>query len=74
MSKKEILALVDYMKAKKRAECAVCQLPDAIREQLAEASSKKIKVRDQLEWLTEVVGAEVNESDLVSHRSARHGT
>jgi hypothetical protein len=68
----DILGLVDYMRAKRREGCKVCQLSGDIRAQLRTASDKKILIRDQIAWLRDVVGADITADDLTSHRSGRH--
>lgn len=71
-TKTEVRSLSDFVKAKKRADCPVCALPDDIREQLVEAGRKKIGRRDQVEWLNQEVGVDVTYDDLTSHCNARH--
>lgn len=65
-------SLVDFVKAKKRAACPVCQLPEEVRAQLKEARSKKITRSVQLEWLRDEVGVEIDDLDLNSHIAGRH--
>lgn len=72
MSKKESPTLIEFVRLKRQAECPVCQrLDDNTREQLLEASKKKIKRALQIEWLVSL-GHEISDSDLSSHYSGRH--
>ena len=71
-SQKETLSLADFMRAKRRAECPVCQLPEEVTEQLAEAGRKKISRRDQIEWLNNELGIDISSADLDKHYSGRH--
>lgn len=66
------LGLVDYVKAKRREACRVCQLPDDVRDQLATASDKGIKRGVVLEWLRESVGIKITDSELTVHKNGRH--
>jgi len=68
----QVLALVDFMKQKKREACRVCHLPDEVRAQLRSASDKKIRRKDQLEWLREEIHAEITSGELDQHYSGRH--
>lgn len=73
MSKaKEARSLVEFVKAKKRADCPVCALPDAIREQIVGASDKKIKRPEIVAWLNEECGYSIQAGDLEKHVNARH--
>lgn len=69
---KEPKSLVDFVKAKKRADCPVCALPEEIRAQLHAASEKKIYRADQLAWLKEECGHPISGEDLNRHYSGRH--
>jgi hypothetical protein len=69
---KETQSLADYMRAKKREACAVCQLPDDVRGQLEEAKERGILLRHQLEWLRTVIGADIARQELISHRTGGH--
>lgn len=71
-TKNDVRTLTDYMKAKKRAACPVCQLSDTVRRQLVEAREKGIRRRDQLEWLRVEVGADITDADLTQHVNGRH--
>lgn len=70
--KSEPRSLVDFMRAKRRAACKVCQLPDDVREQLRTASDKDIKRRDVLEWLRTEVGSDITDAELTSHKAGHH--
>lgn len=69
---KRTVSLVDFVMAKKRAACPVCQLPVVARGQLREASAKKIQTADQLEWLAMTHGVKISRDLFVAHRNARH--
>jgi hypothetical protein len=56
----------------KRKACPVCALPDVVRQQLAAASDKGIKIALQVEWLRSEHQAKVTPSDLTTHRAGRH--
>jgi hypothetical protein len=64
--------LVDYVMAKRRASCKVCQLPDALRAQIAIAREKKIERRIVREWLKAEHNVEIAESEFTSHSAAHH--
>lgn len=64
--------LVDFLRDKKREDCPVCKLSDGIRDQLAAARGKKITRKNQLEWLRDVVSAEITNRDLDGHYQGRH--
>lgn len=66
------LSLVEYVRERRRAECPVCRLPDAIRQQMAGASDKKIKRTVVLSWLKDEHKIDVTDSDLTTHYSAKH--
>ena len=72
MSKKQAVPLADFMRAKKRAACKVCQLPADVLEQLAAARSAKIRRPDMLDWLRTEVGSDITDAELTAHYSARH--
>lgn len=72
MGTKTPRSLEGYMKDKRRAECPVCQLSDEIREQIATASAKKIRRKDQIEWLQQEIGVDVTARDLDTHYFGRH--
>lgn len=71
---KEALSLEDFMKAKRRAECVVCQLPAEVLDQLALARDKHIRRSDQVAWLNGEVGVKITSSDLDKHYSGRHNS
>jgi len=68
------LSLADFVAAKKRAACKVCQLSVQIRGQLREAAQKRIPRGEQLEWLKQVHSANITAADLQAHVNARHET
>ena len=64
--------LAEFILAKKRAACPVCNLTVVARGQLREATAKHIPVDDQVEWLASEYGIKIKREDLVAHRNARH--
>lgn len=64
----------EFMRAKIRKSCPVCQLPDEIRSQLGSYASKRRYTReDQLEWLRSAVGVkDITMEVLVVHLNSRH--
>lgn len=66
------LSLVDYVRQQRRADCAVCSLPDEIRIQLKGASDKKISRATALAWLSEVHGIVMTSDQMTTHYSAHH--
>jgi len=70
--KKTKLSAVEYQMAKKRAACGVCKLSDDLKEQLAEARTRKMRVPEQLEWLSVEHGIKLTRADFDRHHSARH--
>ena len=73
-AKKQPIPLGDFVKARRRVECPVCQLPAEVLRQLAEARSHHIRRRDQMAWLTDEVGLDITSADLDRHYSGRHHT
>lgn len=73
MSKtKEALTLVDFLKKKRRADCVVCQLPQEVLDQLQVAKKKKITRVEQLAWLNEELGYEVEYDHMEVHYKGQH--
>lgn len=66
------LSLMEFVKKQRRADCAVCQLPEPLRRQMLSASEKKIKRAVVLSWLKEEHGIEISNEALTSHHSAHH--
>lgn len=67
------LSLPAYMRAKTRAACPVCKLPDAIRAQLGRPAGRRGFSRaDQIEWLREACGVQISVEELTAHLSGRH--
>ena len=60
------------MRKKLKAKCPVCALPSQVREQLAEAPKKKIRLEDRLEWLQALGHKDVHIEDLTRHLNTRH--
>lgn len=65
-------SLTDFVMAKKRANCPVCALPAAVRQQIAEARNKRIRRAEQLEWLRAEYGVKLSVADFEAHHSGRH--
>ena len=65
-------SLIQYERAKRRAACAVCSLPEELRAQVRAASDKKIKQGVVLEWLREEHHVTLARQDFVSHGAAHH--
>lgn len=74
MAKSKAVPLADFMKAKRRAACKVCQLPADVLDQLVAARTAKIRRPDMLEWLRTEVGVDVTDAELTGHYSGRHIT
>lgn len=66
------LSLVDYARKQRRSDCSVCQLPTAVREQMRDASDRKIRRSVVLAWLREVHGSSVTDVELTAHYSGKH--
>lgn len=65
-------SLKQFERDKRKAGCKVCALPEDVRQQLREASEKKIKVNVQLEWLRVEYEAHITLTELQTHRSGKH--
>lgn len=65
-------SLADFMQAKRREGCAVCELPPDIREQLRGASKRHIRRADIIEWLATEHGLKLTRASFDSHQSGRH--
>lgn len=68
------LSLVEYVRKQRRAECAVCSLPEPIRAEIRGATSKKIPRTTVLDWLHEVHKIELTSEAMTSHYSGHHDT
>ena len=66
------LSLIEFVQKQRRAECAVCSLPDEVRQQMAKASDRKIKRATVLAWLREEHKIEIADAILTTHYSAKH--
>lgn len=66
------LSLVEYARKKRTADCAVCALPDDIRQQMAGASDKKIKKATVIAWLKEQRDIQITASDMTTHVNGHH--
>ncbi len=56
----------------KRVGCTVCALPHSILTQIDKASSHRIRLEDQLQWLGEGGYPKVTRENLLRHRRAGH--
>lgn len=65
-------SLTDYVQAKRRAACAVCSLPDAIREQVKAARGKKVTNDTVIEWLLSEHDITLTHEAFAAHNSAHH--
>lgn len=65
-------SLTDFMQAKRREGCAVCELPPEIRAQLRGASKRHIRRTDIIEWLASEYGMKITRAAFDSHQSGRH--
>ena len=72
MANKDRLSLVDFVRAKKRAGCPICELPADIRGEMVEARRKKITRAEVMEWLEKAVGVTVTPTQMDLHYSGRH--
>jgi len=74
MSKAKV-SLVDFARTKRRADlrasCPVCQLPDAVREDMRQARPQKIPRATVLAWLKEM-GHDVASTALDTHNQGKH--
>lgn len=65
--------LAEYVLAKKRAACPVCQLSDAVKTQLRESGNKKnIRRAEMIGWLRDALNIAITDGDLNAHYSGRH--
>jgi hypothetical protein len=67
-------SLVEYDRAKRRAACAVCSLPEAVRGQIRGASERKIRQALVVEWLREEHHIKIARQEFVAHGAAHHDT
>lgn len=72
MAEDKGLSLVDYARKQRQADCPVCRLPDAIKQQMLVASDKKIKRTVVMSWLKEVHSLEITDAMLTTHYSGKH--
>lgn len=63
-------SIEDFMRAKDRAECPVCQLPADVQEQLR-IGREKYKIREQIDYL-DARGFRITTQALLAHRNKRH--
>ena len=72
MAEDKGLSLLDYARKQRRRDCAVCNLPADIREQMAGASEKKIRRAVVLSWLADAHGISISTTDMTTHSSGHH--
>lgn len=72
MTEDKGLSLVDYARKQRRADCAVCQLPDELRAQIKQASDKKINRDTVIAWLEEVNKIRLTRDQMTTHYSGHH--
>lgn len=71
-SKNPARSLKQFVRDKKRANCSVCNLPEAILQEIRAARRSKVKYGDIVAWLAEVHRAKVTEDNLRQHAALRH--
>lgn len=64
--------LAEFVMAKKRAGCKVCQLPIDVVAQVKSARDKRIPRPVVLEWLAREHGIKLSPADLDTHINGRH--
>ena len=64
--------LTDYIKDQRRAACAVCRLPDELRQQMAEGRARKIPRKVMLEWLTKEHDVTIADREMDEHGAGNH--
>lgn len=72
MAEDKGLSLLDYVRKKKQKACVVCALPETLRQQMLNASEKKIRRATIIAWLKEMHEVEVTAPELASHVNGRH--
>jgi hypothetical protein len=65
-------SLAAFVHEKRKQDCKVCALSPEIREEMIQASKKKIRQADVIEWLRAEQGVSLDDSDLASHYSGKH--
>ncbi len=65
-------SLVEFHRAKRRAACSVCSLPDAILGELKSAREKKISQDIVMEWLKAEHGITIPRQNFIAHGAAHH--
>ena len=64
--------LDQFLKDRKRAKCAVCRLPQDIRDQIRAARERGVGRADVLVWLTEECKFALTNNDFSGHVNGRH--
>jgi hypothetical protein len=64
--------LAEFIMDKKRAACAICRLPAAIRSELSDARKKRYSRAEQIEWLQTVFKIKITTQDFQTHQSGQH--
>jgi hypothetical protein len=65
-------SLIEYVRAKRRETCPVCQLDPDLLSQVRSAGDKRIPQDVVLAWLAEDHGIVLSKDDLLTHRNGRH--
>lgn len=65
-------SLVDFARNIKRSKCVVCQVPEALRQEIVAARSKKIGNEISAKWLKDSHGLNISAEELKSHQSGNH--
>lgn len=72
----EVNELIDFARQRRRAQqralCAVCKLPEAVRDALKVVRSRKIPRADVLLWLAQKGYRKIKSTDLDSHNQGNH--
>jgi hypothetical protein len=67
--------LAEFVRGKAKDACVVCTLPAVVQGQLgAEATKRGFTRTEQLAWLREACGVQVDMTALTKHINARHFT
>jgi hypothetical protein len=67
-----MISLTDFVKAERRKECPVCQLPEEAREQMRVAQNKSIRRATVIAWLAQAYGVTITDEALNTHYSGKH--
>ena len=64
-------SLSEFVKAERRAACAVCRLPAEVITDLRDATAKKFRRDVQIRWLA-ACGHKITNEQLNNHYSGKH--